>query len=75
MDKLLDDIQRLIQGEEEKPAKGYKLTSEWADEWGKSVSHTSKLIREAVRRGLMVAKPYRRKVGLRLMPVPHYGRK
>lgn len=75
MSFTLAQLQSALSEPEDKPAKGYKTTEDWAAEWGKSVSHTSKLIRAAVKRGAMVARLYRRKAGQRLMPVPHYGRK
>ena len=56
---------------EEVPA-GWKSSRTIADEENRSISHTSWLIREAVREGRVEVKRFSIDVGPRTYPVPHY---
>jgi len=51
---------------------GWKTTRDIAAEQGRSVSHTSALLRDAVREGRVEVKRFSVDVGPRTYPVPHY---
>jgi hypothetical protein len=57
---------------EEVPA-GWESSRTIAEEEKRSLSHTSWLIREAVREGKVEMKRFSIDVGPRTYPVPHYG--
>lgn len=51
---------------------GWLTTAEWAEEEGKSIPQTNKLIRELMRGGHMETRTFTIRTGSRVMPVPHY---
>ena len=56
----------------EKVPNGWKTSRTIAGEQNRSLSHTSRLIREAVREGKVEMKRFSIDVGPRTYPVPHY---
>jgi len=56
----------------EKVPADWKTTRTIAEEQSRSVSHTSSLLRNAVREGRVEAKTFSVDVGERTYPVPHY---
>lgn len=75
MDSLFDRIQRVIQGKEDKPAKGFKTANEWAEKWKINPRMARKLLSAAVAEKLVEVRHYRRRFTGQLRPVPHYGEK
>lgn len=54
---------------------GWRTTQQWADEWGLSRPHANRIIRGALKAGLMEYRSFCIENGLVTRPEPHYRMK
>ena len=60
---------------EETPEKGFMTTVDWAKSEGWSESWTCTVLRKLVREGSWEKRTYKKNVGGKIYPVPHYREK
>lgn len=70
---LADLAEVLANGCVETPPDGWRKVVDWQVEYGRSISHTERLLRLALKAGKVERKAFRTRVSDgRVMPIPHY---
>jgi hypothetical protein len=68
--QALAALQSILSPDAETPAEGYLTMEQWADAWSLSLTHTSRMIRQGMAKGVVEKAEYRLEAGKR--KVPHY---
>ena len=71
--KLLKALRDELKGREETIPDGWKKSTQFAEDWGFSMSHTNRLITMGVKKGLIEVRRFRISNGSRgIFPINHY---
>ena len=77
--KTKDDVLKLVLAEihktVQKPDAGFFTIDQWAERWGYAHVQTSRLIRVALKAGIMTEKKFRILTAGRVRIMNHYGKK